>query len=1472
MSNDKKRQTVLYIEDDPQQRLDVARMFTNLGYECLVADTGEKGLSILSDRTIDLILCDLNMPEMSGLDVLDRVRELSPEIPFLILTAHGTASLAREAIRRGATSFLLKPFESDELDIVVQQAFEIVALRSRLASYSQDLEQRVRERTARVEFSNRQLMALSKLSNEITRINDENELLDKTPVFLTDTLDFDRAICFLVKNGDFEIRSLCFERDSAELTEMFKDRFRDPSVPRPPHMQECLETNRTVVIHDLNSDPRWPKEKGQIIRTKAVVFTPLRVKNKPIGVIAGNMQHHERDLDEQDVARFETFASMVGLAIENIRSYQHLEKQVSERTRVLSETNRKLDVKARQLESRTLELAQANVDLLSIQEELEEKNSEMQLLLDELSYKQNELRAIYDASPSAIAMVGRAGVVSTVNRRFVEFFGVAERDAVGKTFDTVLDILSERARDKRAFQLRVEEVLTDQDSCSDGSESWMDFEKKAVEFEVDGTRWIVFYCLPVHNSDGSEIGQAWIFVDVTKDRKAIEQVKLIVETSPTPTIVSSIEDGRVIYLNHHLANLVGYSTSEIKDRTTPEFYYDARDRKRLISRISEEGAVDNFQVRLKHRTGKIIWTSMSLALTELGGEKVLIGGITDITELKETQQELRKERNFVTAILDTAGALVIVLDPQGKILTFNRTCERISGYRADEVLGKGFQGIFIPSEEKEMLAERFAEIRRRKGYVSGENHWLTKDGERRLIAWSNTVILDSNGEVEYVVATGIDITERKQAEDKLRLYKEIFLNSRDSIVILDREGNFLESNPTHAAVTGYAPEEMREIGLQGIIGEEEFTRIRQAINSDTDSFRTELNATMKDGTEKTVDISGFPVYDEDRNLICFAGIGRDVTEQRRAQKSLSQRLEYEEGIASLSRSLLTGSNFNEAIDWALKDLLNATGVSRVYIFENFEDPDDGLCMRQTHEVCADGVEPQIDNPELLHFPYSPGFIRWKETLEQGEAIQGRVADFPKSERDLLEEQDIKSILGLPIVVGSKWYGFIGFDDCMEGDEFTSEDVRLLRTAAEMIGVYIGRKQFEEALRVSEERFRSLVEKATDVIYSMNANGEFNYISPQFTVATGFAPDDFIGRSVLELIHPEEREETERWIAEGMYHDHPHPTGTYPFRMRTKDGDWRWFTSATALLKDDDGRIIEAIGVAHDITEMKSLLEDLERTNRELREAQSQLVQSEKMASLGQLVAGIAHEINTPVGAVASMHNTLIRAISKLRDSLESEQPGLVDDNPQVKTALKAIEEANRVIKSGTERVTSIVRRLRSFARLDEAELKKVDIHEGIEDTLTLIHHEIKHHIKIERDFGEINPISVYPGRLNQVFLNIFNNARQAITGEGTISIRTYEKERKVYIEISDTGAGISSEHLSRVFDPGFTTKGVGVGTGLGLSICFQIVKEHFGDIRVESSPGKGTKFTVILPTNLDKLLEKRQHSKGADQSSEDRAV
>lgn len=248
---------------------------------------------------------------------------------------------------------------------------------------------------------------------------------------------------------------------------------------------------------------------------------------------------------------------------------------------------------------------------------------------------------------------------------------------------------------------------------------------------------------------------------------------------------------------------------------------------------------------------------------------------------------------------------------------------------------------------------------------------------------------------------------------------------------------------------------------------------------------------------------------------------------------------------------------------------------------------------------------------------------------------------------------------------------------------------------------------------------------------------------------------------------------------------------------------------------------------------------LESTLKELTETQAHLIQSEKMASLGQLVAGVAHEINTPLGSVNSN-------IGILNKSLGSIATLLTGNNDAIKK-ITMLQNVCLVCNEAVMRINKIVRALKTFARLDEAELKEVDIHDGLNSTLMLVSHEIKGRIEIDKEYSEVPKLLCFPDLLNQVFMNLIVNAYQSIEGNGKIKIKTKFDGKHVIILIEDTGGGIPPQNIEKIFDPGFTTKGVGVGTGLGLAITYQIIQKHGGNIEVESVLGKGTIFKLVLP-------------------------
>jgi len=277
-------------------------------------------------------------------------------------------------------------------------------------------------------------------------------------------------------------------------------------------------------------------------------------------------------------------------------------------------------------------------------------------------------------------------------------------------------------------------------------------------------------------------------------------------------------------------------------------------------------------------------------------------------------------------------------------------------------------------------------------------------------------------------------------------------------------------------------------------------------------------------------------------------------------------------------------------------------------------------------------------------------------------------------------------------------------------------------------------------------------------------------------------------------------------------------------------------------------------------------QDLERRNKELarRKAelerlQGQIVHTEKMASLGQLAAGVAHEINNPAGFIYGNMDILRECVAGLEKLLKIyESAPLPEEIAADVRALKdeiayedTLEDLHSIINdcyNGAERIRDVVQNLRTFSRLDEADYKLVDLHEGLDSTIRLLSQYYgPDRTRLERVYGQLPPVSCYAGQLNQVWMNLLANAAQAAGPEGTVRIATRLETGKAAVYISDNGPGIKPEHLRRIFDPFFTTKPVGEGTGLGLSISYSIVERHGGEIRVKSRPQEGATFLVTLP-------------------------
>ena len=490
----------------------------------------------------------------------------------------------------------------------------------------------------------------------------------------------------------------------------------------------------------------------------------------------------------------------------------------------------------------------------------------------------------------------------------------------------------------------------------------------------------------------------------------------------------------------------------------------------------------------------------------------------------------------------------------------------------------------------------------------------------------------------------------------------------------------------------------------------------------------------------------------------------------------------------------------------------------------------------------------------------------------------------------LRKQGVRSVACLPMIGQGDLLGLVYLEHDLHADVFTEERVMLLNALVAQAAISLENARHCEHLAKENDRLnavqrelvfqrnllRTLAETFPHRIYAKDTQTRFIFGNMAVAQGMGVAsPDELLGKTDFGF-YPAAcaaryyREE-QAIMQSGQPLMHHEEEVNY---LLTNDVAWMLTTKVP--LRDDEGKVIGIVGVNYNITERKRTEMELVSRNAELLElnarlsqAQAQLVQSEKLASIGQLAAGVAHEINNPIGFIFSNFTTLDGYLEKLLAMLAAyKEAEHFIDSKATTDKLKVLSERvdlpflkNDIpvlmteTKDGITRVRKIVQALTDFSRIGgKLEWQFADLHQGIDATLNIINSEIKYKADVVREYGQIPEVECLPSEINQVIMNLLVNAAHALGEErGGITIRTRAEHETVSIEISDTGCGIEKENLSRIFDPFYTTKPVGKGTGLGLSLSYGIVKKHDGTLEVESKIGKGTTFRLALPIKRRRL-------------------
>jgi len=464
----------------------------------------------------------------------------------------------------------------------------------------------------------------------------------------------------------------------------------------------------------------------------------------------------------------------------------------------------------------------------------------------------------------------------------------------------------------------------------------------------------------------------------------------------------------------------------------------------------------------------------------------------------------------------------------------------------------------------------------------------------------------------------------------------------------------------------------------------------------------------------------------------------------------------------------------------------------------------------------------------------------------------------------------------PLKLENRILGALCINRAQGSDLFTQADleegvllVNLISIVLENVQLHIDQQEAHRQALQSREHLEQILSALDNVVWSITPDTfETIFLNPAAENVYGRPIAQFMADSDLwfQTVHPEDRKRVGACLPEILEKG----VLDIEYRIVRPDGEVRWIHDHIHAIFDENGQPASLNGLGTDITNSREAEIKLKKSHAELQQAyaqlqdiQSQLLQSEKMASIGQLAAGVAHEINNPIGYVYSNLGSLQKYLDDVftvLDAYEKVEP-LLASHPDAMNVVRAVkqkadleflrEDVTALMsesREGITRVKKIVQDLKDFSHVgSEEEWQQADLRQGIDSTLNIVNNEIKYKAEVRKEYDDIPEVECLPPQLNQVFMNLLVNAAHAIEERGTIVIRTGTANDTVWVEVSDSGKGIAPENLSRIFDPFFTTKPVGTGTGLGLSVSYSIIQKHHGSINVASEVGKGTTFRITLP-------------------------
>jgi len=890
----------------------------------------------------------------------------------------------------------------------------------------------------------------------------------------------------------------------------------------------------------------------------------------------------------------------------------------------------------------------------------------------------------------------------------------------------------------------------------------------------------------------------------------------------------------------------------------------------VLERAGLQGALDKLKRGEATGVSPGFWYDPDEVTPGHGGRRVYVRGVCfpvlgpsmeircyvvvahDLTDRRNAEEALARQGDLLNALMGSVPDYIYFKDRESRFVRTNMAHARALGFSDPaELVGKtDFD--FFPAED----AQRFYDEEQRvmacgEALVAHVRQVPRRGGGQQWVSTHKAAIRDESGAVVGMVGVGRDITERLRVQEALRESEEelraTLESTADGILVVNRQGEVAHANARFAQMWRIPPELLatRDDGvfldhaMAQLEDPESFlARAQELYGTSEESFET---LRFKDG--RLFERHSSPLMRGGQvagRVWCF----RDVTERERAALALRRRVAFEELLTRLATDFigLRVDQIDAGIEGALREIGAYAGADRACVIQR---RDRGRRISVTHEWCAEGVAP--DKGRVQEMPAEP--LKWAGTalVEEGLVHIPCVADLPRryaEAKKRFEEGGIQSLVAVPLMVGGKLGGALGLNAVRRECTWPDEAIALLKIAGEMLANALDRRRWERALRESETRLRAAVESLPFDFFAIGPDGRYTLLNSacrrHWGDAIGQRPEDIAGDNDVRAL----------WIENNRR----------AFAGETIEGDvsyvinggLRHFQNIVSPVRDG-GEVCGILGVNIDITERK-------RAEEERRRLEIKMLQAQKLESLGVLAGGIAHDFNN-----------LLAGILGFADLTMGELPS---DSP-------ARETLSHVI-TGAQRAADLTRQMLAYSGKGKFVVEPLDLSRLVDDMRDLLGISVSKSALLRYELAPVLPgIEADAAQLRQVVMNLVTNASDAIgdrSGVIVVATGVVECDRKclertylrddlpagtyVVLDVRDTGCGMDAETRSKIFDPFFSTKFT--GRGLGLAALLGIVRGHSGAIRVDSEPGRGTRFRVLFPATDRPLPPQEAASADAD--------